>query len=260
LIPWPAPSACQGLATIEQDKNMTPKLRILALAAMGWGAALSAQATVMTFETLAIEARDSEPTPYGTPLLLTNQISGFSFTGATVYHVDQTTHGEYASVGYPKPERKAENGDGFIQNRDGVNLATTYQTISLRLTGALANDDIETFSFDFAKDSATVLDVWAFGKDANGKDVSKQYIGNAGASSWEWGFQNLDALAGLGQVNRIDFVVQAPTTFVRAFALDNLTYTLAGTGGGGSVPEPAGLGLVVLALAAAGLTSRNRRA
>lgn len=239
---------------------MTPKFPILALAAMSLGAAMSAQAAPMTFEGLAIQALNSSPTPFGTPLLLTNQISGFLFAGATVYHVDQTTNGAYATVGYPKPAPRAENGVGFIQNRDGANLDTTYQTISLRLAGALANDDIETFSFDFAKGSATILDVWAFGKDATGADVSKQYVGNSGGSSWVWGLQALDALAGVGMVNRIDFVVKNVSGFTPAFALDNINLTLADTGGGGTVPEPAALGLVALALAAAAAATRQRRA
>lgn len=238
---------------------MAPKFRMLALAAMGLGAALSAQATVMTFEALAVEALGSKPPPYGTPLLLTNQISGFSFTGATVYHVEQTTHGEYANVGYPTPTPKTQNGVGFVQNRDGVSLDTTYQRISLQLTGALANDDIETFSFDFAKSAQTILDVWAFGKDSSGAAVSKQYVGNSGGSSWVWGLQELDSLAGVGLINRIDFVVRNITGFTPAFALDNVNFTLAGTGGG-TVPEPAGLGLVALALAAAGMATRRRRA
>lgn len=236
---------------------MTPKFRTLALAAMSLGTVMSAQAALINFEELAVQALGSNPQPLGTPLLLTNQISGFSFTGATVYHVDQTTGGEYATVGYPKPVRKAENGFGFIQNRDGVNLATTNQTISLQLVGALANDDIESFSFDVAKGAQTILDVRVFGKDAAGDDLSKLYVGNRGASRWVWGLQQLDALAGVGQINRIDFIVGGSAP---AFALDNFTLTLAGTGGGGSVPEPAGLGLVVLALAAAGVTTRKLRA
>lgn len=241
---------------------MTPKIRILALAVMGLVAAVSAQATVINFEGLAVQALGSNPQPLGTPLLLTNQINGFSFTGATVYHVDQTTGGEYASIGYPKPVPTTTNGVGFVQNRDGVNLATTYQTMSFRLVGALANDDIETFSFDVAKGAATILDVWAVGKDANGADVRKEYVGVSGSSSWVWGEQSLVDLAGLGLINRIDFVVRnvgTVTPVTPAFALDNFTYTLAGTGGGGTVPEPAGLGLVALAMAAAGVAARKRR-
>ena len=238
---------------------MISKFRILALAVMSLGTVMSAQAALINFEELAVQALVSNPRPLGTPLLLTNQISGLSFTGATVYHVDQTTGGEYATVGYPKPVRKTENGVGFIQNRDGVNLATTNQTISLQLVGALANDDIDSFSFNVAKGAQTILDVWAFGKDAAGGDVSKQYVGNRGASGWVWGLQELDALAGVGQINRIDFIVRGFTP-APAFALDNFNLTLAGTGGGGTVPEPAGLGLVALALAAVGLTTRKRRA
>ena len=239
---------------------MISKFRILALAVMSLGTVMSAQAALINFEELAVQALVSNPRPLGTPLLLTNQISGLSFTGATVYHVDQTTGGEYATVGYPKPVRKTENGVGFIQNRDGVDLATTNQTISLQLVGALANDDIDSFSFNVAKGAQTILDVWAFGKDANGADVSRQYVGNSGGSSWVWGNQVLDALAGVGLVNRIDFVVRNISGFTPAFALDNFNLTLAGTGGGGTVPEPAGLGLVALALAAVGLTTRKRRA
>ena len=44
------------------------------------------------------------------------------------------------------------------------------------------------------------------------------------------------------------------------FAIDDLLFTEAGTGGGGgNVPEPAGLGLVALALAAAGVASRRSK-
>ena len=243
---------------------MTPKFRTLALAAMSLAAVVPAQAAAINFEDLAIQALGTDvANPLGAPLLLTNQISGFSFTGATVYHVDQTTGGEYANVGYPKPVRKANNGVGFIQNRDGVNLETINQTISVQLVGALANDDIETISFDLATGANTVWNVWAFGKDANGANIQRDFGGITGGSAWAWRSlpvsSEFDDLASLGTINRIEFVVKQISGFTPAFAFDNLSFRLAGTGGA-AVPEPAALGLVALALAAAGATTRKRRA
>ena len=247
---------------------MTPKLRTLALTVMTLGTVISAQGAVIViglgFEELAIQARNSNPAkPLGTPVLLANQISGFSFTGATVYHVDQTTAGDYATGGYPKPVRRIRNGVGFVQNRDGVNLGITNQTISVQLVGALANDDIESISFDLAIGAQPTLDLFAIGKDAVGADFRKLFGSISRGSSFEWrslpAGPELDKLAGLGVTNRIEFVVRKIDDFIPAFALDNLNFTLAGTGGG-TVPEPAGLGLVALALTAAGLTTRKRRA
>jgi hypothetical protein len=242
---------------------MTPQFRTLALAAMSLAATVPVQAAATNFEDLAMRALGTDVAkPLGSPLRLTNQISGFSFTGATVYHVDQTTGGDYANVGYPKPARKAKNGVGFIQNRDGANLKTIDQTISVQLAGALVNDDIEAISFDLAAGANTVLNVWAFGKDANGANTQRDFGGISGSRAWAWRSlpvsSELDGLASLGTINRIEFVVQTINNFIPAFALDNLSFRLAGTGGA-AVPEPAALGLVAMALAAAGATTRKRR-
>lgn len=242
---------------------MTPTFRTVALAAMTVGAAVSAQAapTVINidFEALAEAAKKD-----GKPAKIKKE-KDFLFAGATVYHVDQTTDpdGDYAKGKYPKPERKRGNGDGFIQNRDGANLNVTKQTISVQLVGALANDDIESISFDLAIGSQSILYLFAIGKDADGNGFREQFGPIKGGIRWAWRSlpvgSELDSFAGLGVINRIEFEVEESNGFIPAFALDNINVKFAGTGGG-TVPEPAGLGLVALALAAAGLTTRKRRA
>ena len=236
---------------------MTPKFRTLALAVMSWGAALSAQAEPIGFEELATQAlndTDSGKYPNGRPLDLVPgslQVPGFSFSGATVYHVKQTI------AGLPGPKDPAHKG--FIQSRN-ADGTTINQTISVTLAGSNAGGNIDALSFSLAaRQWAVDLKVWDTA--GNSKNLSALSFTNP---DFAWTVRPSlnfnDLVSQLGTVNRIDFI----SRFVSGegysqFALDDLAFTLSGIGGG-TVPEPAGLGLVALALAAAGLTSRKRRA
>lgn len=221
---------------------MTPKFRTLALAAMSLGTVMSAQAALINFEELALQALNSSPSPLGTPLLLTNQISGFSFTGATVYHVAQT-------IASSRPGPTDPSHTGFIQSRAANN--TVNREIKIQLAQSQAGGDIESIDFNLSTNQ-TLIRLWAY--DTAGASRSFDFGDTSGPAAWEW-ISGSKAFADLGAVNRIEF----ENLGGGAFALDDLNFTLANTGGG-TVPEPAGLGLVALALAAVGLTTRKRRA
>ena len=229
---------------------MTPKFRILALAAMGWGAALSAQAAptvLIDFETLAAQALVATPgKPLGTPMLLTNPVQNISFAGATVFHETQTARG----TGYCCTAQTGHSG--FIQTREGITSTSPVSAkIVVKLVGALAGGDIASITFDAATQS-TDLEFLAF----DGQGNMTKFDFNPSPIAWAWAEQRLN-FTHLGAIKRIEFVNLGGSSAV--FALDNLAFTLANPGGG-TVPEPAGLGLVALALAAAGLTARKRRA
>ena len=186
--------------------------------------------------------------PFGTPLLLTDPVQHISFAGATVFHETQTTK----SAGYCC---QAPTGNkGFIQTREGIAVnSTVNEKIVVELVEALAGGDIESLTFDAATGS-TDLEFLAF----DGQGNTTKFDFNPSSIAWAWVGQTLN-FAHLGAIKRIEFVNLGGASAV--FALDNLAFTLADPNpGNGTVPEPAGLGLVALALAAAGLTARKRRA
>lgn len=228
---------------------MTSKFLILALAVMGWGAAVSVQAAptvLIDFETLAEKAKEpKKDKPHGTPIVLTDQVQNIAFAGTTIFHETQTTR----SAGYcctaPAGHR------GFIQTREGIaSTSRVSEKIEVRLVGALAGGDIESITFDAATGS-TDLEFHAF--DRQGKKTKFDF--NPSPTAWAWVSQTLN-FTDLGVINRVEFVNLGGSSAV--FALDNLAFTLAGTGVG-SVPEPAALGLLALALAAASITTRKRQ-
>ena len=235
---------------------MTPKFRILALAAIGWGAAVSVQAAPVDFEALAARAladTDNGTRPKGKPLDLmpgSSQVPGFSFKGATVYHVDQTI----ASGQGPKDPSHA----GFIQSRDAA--GEKFQAISVTLAGDFKKGSIDAISYDVAAHQ-WLIDLLLVDTD------KKEFLLRASSPtepSFNWRRQQTIDLTqyGLGSINRIDFVSRFDSVDAfSAIALDNLNFTLSGIGGGGgTVPEPASLALVMFALAGVGFASRHRRA
>jgi hypothetical protein len=213
---------------------MKAVFRSFALSAALAGAAVAAHAAPIGFEDLAAKALAA-----GKPAPLTDQVPGFKFTGATVFHVDQI-----AGTGFEGPT--ASSHTGFIQSRDAAGAVST--SLFVELAGSLAGGDIESLSFDLANGN-TGVEIYAIDSVAGS---SKLFNFNP-AGFWSWGHDALD-FKSLGTIDRIEF---RNTEAGAAIALDNLDFTLAD--GGGTVPEPAGFGLVALSLFAAGAASRRRR-
>jgi hypothetical protein len=221
---------------------MTPKFRMLALAAMSLGAALSAQAAPTV---ISIDFNAQADAAGTTPTAVTSA-KGFAFSGATVYN--QSHFGGNYCCGFPN--QPSVSGSGFIQNRFGNGNPDVNARVEVEIdsNGALKGRDIESVQFSFTN-GVTTMEFFAY--DENGEHA---FAYNPG-SSWAWASQ-LGDFSTLGIVNRIAFVsTEADATF----ALDNFSFSLTDTGGG-TVPEPAALGLVALALAAAAAASRQRRA
>lgn len=221
---------------------MNPTFRTLALAAMSW-AALSAQAAPTVINIDFNAQADAAGT---TPAAITSA-QGFAFSGATVYNQSYFTSNYCCGF----PNNTSVSGSGFIQNRFSNSNpdVNTRVEVAIDGNGALAGRDIENVTFSFTNGS-TPMDFFAYDEKGEHK-----FDYNPGAS-WAWATQRGDFSA-LGVVNRIAFVSRDSAA---TFSIDNFNFTLADTGGGGSVPEPGGLGLVALALAAAGVTARKRLA
>lgn len=224
---------------------MTPKFRILALAAMSLGAAVSAQAAPTV---ISIDFNAQADAALAAPMAITNA-EGFAFSGATVYN--QTYLENAGSYPITFPTDTKVSGSGFIQNRFGNGTKDVNARIEVAIdsNGALKGRDIESVEFSFTNGS-TEMEFFAY--DENGW---KAFTYNPG-SFWVWASQ-LGDFSTLGVVSRIAFVSTAADA---TFAIDNFRFSLADTGGGGTVPEPAALGLLALALAAAAAATRQRRA
>ena len=232
---------------------MIPKLRTFAFATMALGAVMSAHAALVGFDDMAAQALANTDAdhPNGRPITLvpgSAQVPGFSFTNATVYHVDQTKPG--SGYGYAAP--KDEKHPGFVQSRAADN--SINPTIAVALAGDFASGDIEAISFDLAN-GQTDIRLWAY--NASGTGVFFPFAAGS-AEAWTWRNQS-QSFANLGVIKRLKFESIAVDSFTPAFALDQLNFTLAGSDQG-AVPEPASLGLVALALAGVGLASRRRSA
>ena len=205
--------------------------------------ALSAQAgpTLVDFNRLTL------PTSALT-LAVTDQITGFTFSGANAYGPDQLRAG-----GFEKPAARDPESIYVMSLEMSDSGPKLNQTISVTLSGANAAEDIELLDFDSWMFSISLV-VFAY-EDSIPKSVGAALTGGPGP----FGARSIDLSHLTGKVNRIDFTSEPKALF----ALDNLRFTFSATGPGpgpSPVPEPGSYGLVALALAAASMASRRRRA
>ena len=98
------------------------------------------------------------------------------------------------------------------------------------------------------------VEIYAYGANDKILNSGAHLFSNNGGFAWTTAYTLVDGSAKTN-IDRITFNLSTRGIF----AIDDLKFTEAGTGGGGggNVPEPAGLGFVALALAAAGVASRR---
>ena len=99
-----------------------------------------------------------------------------------------------------------------------------------------------------------VVEIYAYGANNRILNSGAHSFSNNSGFAWTTAYTLVDGSAKTN-IDRITFNLSTRGIF----AIDDLLFTEADTGGGGGgqVPEPAGLGLVALALAAAGVASRR---
>ena len=137
---------------------------------------------------------------------------------------------------------------GYVRSPFGSNRFTSFQI-------DIAGKNYDQFALTIGAAVLTV-EIYAYGANNKILNSGAHLFSNAGGFAWTTAYTLVDGSAKTN-IERITFNVGA----IGIFAIDDLQFTVAGTGGGGGgkVPEPAGLGLVAVALAAAGVASRRNK-
>ena len=219
---------------------MTSEFHAFSLGCVAAALAWPTQASVvkLDFEAIGLAAPST-----GTAVLDTFKANyGLSFSeNAFAFHNGGANTDEQMQI--PKPP----GGFGYVHGRiDGAGDFTSF-TISI------IGKNYVNFSLNIGapQQPSQILAYDAQGNILNTSPRSDF----SNTNGWEWTKTPFE-LVGIGNNTAIDHI-----SFISGrsgFAVDDLQFTEAGTGGGGGkVPEPAGLGLVALALAAAGVASRR---
>ena len=222
---------------------MTSKFHAFSLGCIAAALSWPAQAAVvkLDFETIGLAAPST-----GTAVLNSFSSDGLSFSAnALAFH-----KGVIES-----PDRNDTNtaivtrvgNFGYVRSPFGSGGFTSFQ---INIVGK--NYDQLALTIGAA---ALAVEIYAYG--ANNQVLnSGRHLFASNTGGFEWTTHTLVNGDAKTNIARITFNLATRGIF----AIDDLLFTEAGTGGGGgNVPEPAGLGLVALALAAAGVASRRSK-
>ena len=218
---------------------MTSKFHAFSLGCIAAALSWPAQAAMvkLDFEAIGLAAPST-----GTAVLDTFKVnSGLSFSeNAFAFHKGGANTDKQMQI--PKPP----GGSGYVRGQ--IDNAGDFTSFTVFVFGK----NYVNFSLNIGA-PAQPSQILAY--DAQGHILNTSLSSFANTNGWEWTttpFVLVDSKSNHTAIDHISFISGRS-----GFAVDDLQFTEAGTGGGGNVPEPAGLGLVALALAAAGVASRR---
>ena len=222
---------------------MTSKFHTVSLGCIAAALSWPAQAAVVTLD---FEVIGKAAPKAGTAVLDSFLSDGLSFSAnALAFH---------KGVPNESPDRNDTNPTivtrdpnfGYVRSPFGNSGYTSFQI-------DIAGKNYDQFALTFGVAFADV-EIYAYGANNRILNSGAHSFSNNSGFAWTTDYTLVDGSAKTN-LERITFNLSTRGIF----AIDDLKFTVAGTGGGGGgkVPEPAGLGLVALALAAAGVASRR---
>ena len=227
---------------------MTSKLRSFSLGCVAAVLLGSAQAAVvlLDFETIGIAAPST-----GTAVGATFSNAGLSFSGnALAFHNGLASGNDSLTAIATRT-----NNFGYVRSPFSNSLPTGGPGFSSFTIHIAAGKNYDKFALTLGV-STVGVDIYAYGAGSTTplNTGGIHTFSNTGGFAWAATPYLLVDGSTNTNIDRITFNVATSGLF----AIDDLQFTTAGTGGG-TVPEPAGLGLVALALAAAGVASRRTK-
>lgn len=223
---------------------MTSKFHTVSLGCIAAALSWPAQAAVVTLD---FEAIGKAAPSTGTAVLDSFLSDGLSFSAnALAFH---------KGVPNESPDRNDTN-TAIVTRADNFGYVRSpfvnqgYSSFEIKIVGK--NYDQLTFTLGVG---ALLVEIYAYGANNTTPLNSGAHLfaSDNGGFQWKPAYKLVNGSAKTN-IDRITFNLSTRGIF----AIDDLEFTEAGTGGGGgNVPEPAGLGLVALALAAAGVASRR---
>ena len=237
---------------------MTSKFHAFSLGCIAAALSWSAQAAVvkLDFETIGLAA-PSTGTPVGTAfssagLTFRNSSSDIDInspnfsSNARAFHKGVIESPDWNDTNTAIVTRAGNFG--YVRSPFGSNRFTSFQI-------DIAGKNYDQFALTFGVAMAEV-EIYAYGANNRILNSGAHLFSNNSGFAWTTAYTLVDGSAKTN-IDRITFNLSTRGIF----AIDDLKFTVAGTGGGGggNVPEPAGLGLVAVALAAAGVASRRNK-
>jgi hypothetical protein len=216
---------------------MSSKLHAFSLGCVAAALSWSAQAAVVTldFEAIGLAAPSS-----GAAVGNTFSSAGLTFSANAMAFHNGTLTGNDTETQIPT----RSNNFGYVRSQ--MDRFGDFSDFTISVIGK----NYVNFSLNIAAPQQPT-EILVYGANNLKLLQTKTLFSNAG---WAWTTTPFELL---DKTNRTPIDHISFFTGVNGFAIDDLQFTEAVGGGGGTVPEPAVLGLVALALAAAGAASRR---